>query len=95
MIDIFQKKIDELFSSMPNIFSIADDILIAGFDKYGKDHDATLDKVPRVCSQANLQINKDYCPFRCTSIPFFSKIISPQGISPDPRKVQALIEYHH
>ena len=30
--DIFQKKIITLFSSMPMVFGIADDILIAGFD---------------------------------------------------------------
>ena len=30
--DMLQKKIDELFSGMSNLFGIADDILIAGFD---------------------------------------------------------------
>ena len=30
---MFQKKTEALFSSMPNIFGIADDILIAGFDE--------------------------------------------------------------
>ena len=29
---MFQKKIDELFSDIPNVFGIADDILIAGLD---------------------------------------------------------------
>ena len=46
--DMFQK-IDKLFSNMPNVFGIADDILISGFDGQGKDHDETLDKVFRVC----------------------------------------------
>ena len=41
------QKIDELFSGMPNVFGIADDILIAGFDK--QDHDETLGKVLQVC----------------------------------------------
>ena len=30
---MFQNKIDELFSSMSNVFGFADDILISGFDK--------------------------------------------------------------
>ena len=34
---MFQKKIDEIFSSMSNVSSIADDILIAGFDEQGKE----------------------------------------------------------
>ena len=72
---------------MPNVFGIADDILIAGFDEQDKDYIETLEKVVWVCRQANLKFNKGKCPFRCTSIPFFGKIISKQGVSPDPRKV--------
>ena len=34
---MFQKKKDELFSVMPNIFGITDDSLIAGFDEQGRD----------------------------------------------------------
>ena len=90
--DMFQKNIDKLFSVMPNIFIIAEDILIASFDEKNKDHDETLDKVLRVCRQINLKLSKEKHLFRCTSIPFFDKVISQQGISPDPRKVQALTE---
>ena len=42
---MFQKKIEELFIGMSNVFGIAHDILIAGFDDQGKDHDETLCKV--------------------------------------------------
>ena len=90
--DMFQKKVDKLFCSMLNVFGIAKDILLAGFDKQGKDHDETLDKLLRVCRQANLKLNKDKCLFRCTCIPFTGKVISQKGISPDPRKVQAFTE---
>ena len=58
---MFDKKIDELFSGMPNFFIVANGILIAGFDEQGRNHDATLDKVLRVCRQANLKPNKDKC----------------------------------
>ena len=44
---MFQKKIGELYSSMPNIFTIADNTLIPGFDEKGKDESETLDKVLR------------------------------------------------
>ena len=39
--DMFQRKIDEIFKDMPNVFSIADDILVAGYEADGKDHDET------------------------------------------------------
>ena len=40
--DIFQRKIDEIFKTLPNLFGIADDILVLGYDIDGKDHDDTL-----------------------------------------------------
>ena len=43
--DVFKKKIDKLSSTISNVFGMADDILIAGFDEWGKDHNETLDKV--------------------------------------------------
>ena len=37
--NMFQCKIVKLFNGMPNIFGIADDILVIGYDKDGADHD--------------------------------------------------------
>ena len=37
--DMFQWKIDEIFNDMPNVFGIADNILVIGYDKDGADHD--------------------------------------------------------
>ena len=46
---IFQKKVDELFHRILNVFGIVDDILIPRFDELGRGHDTTLDKVLRIC----------------------------------------------
>ena len=43
--DMFQCKIDEIFNNMPNVFSIADDILVIGYDKDGVDLDEAVYKV--------------------------------------------------
>ena len=43
--DMFQCKIDEIFSDMPNVFGITDDILVIGYDKNGADHDTVVHKV--------------------------------------------------
>ena len=42
---MFQKKIDGLFNDIPNVCGIADDILIAGFDADGRDHNVRLEQV--------------------------------------------------
>ena len=67
---MFQKKIDELFNGMSHLFSIADDILIAGFYELGRDHDVPLDKVLRICTQANLKFKSNTVFFRYNNILF-------------------------
>ena len=60
---------------MTNAFGIADNILIVGFDKHGRDHDEMLEKVLWMCRQLILNLSKDKCIFRCSSIPFFGDTI--------------------
>ena len=90
--NIFQCKIDEIFNDMPDVFGIADDILVMGYDKDGTDHDEAVYNVLRQCQDVNLKLNKDKCHFRCTLIPFFGEVVSREGIQPDPQKIRALTE---
>ena len=39
---MFQRKVDKIFKNLSNVFGIADDILVIGYDIDGKDHDDTL-----------------------------------------------------
>ena len=64
--------------------------LVIGYDEDGTDHDTAVHKVSRWCKEVNLKLNKDKCHFRCTSIPFFGKVISREGIQPDPQKMKVL-----
>ena len=50
--DMFQCKIDEIFSDMPNVFGIMDDILIIGYNEDGADHDAVVHKVLQWCEES-------------------------------------------
>ena len=77
---------------LPNVFGIADDILVVGYDADCEDHDDTLQGVLQRCRQANLKLNQDKCHFSCTSVPFFSDIISRHSVKPDPQKLKALTE---
>ena len=90
--DMFQYKIDEIFNDMPNEFSIADDILVIGYDKDGTDCDKAVYKVLKWCQDVNLKHNREKCHFRCMSIPFFGEVVSRHGVQPDPQKVRALTE---
>ena len=90
--DMFQHKIDEIFNDMPNVFGIADDILVVGYEDNGMDHKETVKKVPQRCREDSLKLNKDKCHFRCTSIPYFGEVILRNGVQPDPQKIKALME---
>ena len=56
--DMFQHKIDKIFNDMPNVFGIADDILVIGYDKDGTDHDEAVYKVLKWRQDVNLNLNK-------------------------------------
>ena len=89
---MFQHKIDETFNDIPNVFGIADDILVIGYNKDRTDHDETVYKALKCCQDVNLKLNKEKCHFMCTAIPFFSEIVSRDGMEPDSRKISALTE---
>ena len=70
-----QRKIDEISSGMPNVFYIANDILLQALIsrektimKYKKRHSRYADR--QMCSLTKMS------PFRLTRIPFLGKVIS-------------------
>ena len=88
--DMFQCKNNEIFNDIPNVFGIAHDILVIGYNKGRADHDQVVYNVLRWCQDVNLKLNKEKCPFRCISIPFFGKVVSRECIQPDLQKIRAL-----
>ena len=42
--DMFQRKNDEIFKELSNVFSTADDILVVGYEADSKDHDKNITK---------------------------------------------------
>ena len=50
---MFQQSIDKIFKDLPNVFCIADNTLIEGFDADSRDHDITLRWVTEICNQEN------------------------------------------
>ena len=57
--NMFQCKIDEIFNGMPNVFEIADNSLVIGYDKNKADHNKTVDSVLRQCQAVNLKLIKE------------------------------------
>ena len=46
---MLQRKIDDILINLPNVYGIADDILVVGYDSDGTDHDNTPWRVLQIC----------------------------------------------
>src|SRR5690606_2532057 len=68
-----------------------DDILIYSNDEAS--HTLHVRKVLQLLSDAQLQVNSDKCQFHVTTVEFLGYVISPNGISMDPAKVNAITSW--
>ena len=86
---MFLTKIDKIFKELPNVLEFAD-VLVVGQNDNDRDTDTILMRVLIICTEMKLNLNKYKCHFRCSSVPFLSKIISRHVMQPDARKLKAL-----
>ena len=86
--DIFQSKLDSIFIGMEGVTGIADDMVIAGRDEM--EHDRNFLAFMEKCMSNNLTLNSEKIQFKHTQVSFYGHCWSKHGISPDPKKIQAL-----
>ena len=86
--DIFQRKLDAIFLSVPGVTGIADDMIIYG--KTNQEHDENLLNFLEVCRRNNLTLNPDKMQFRLPKVSFFGHTWSDKGLSADPKKIKAV-----
>ena len=79
------------FENLTNAHIIADDILIVGSDLGpSDDHDRCLIQVLKCCREVGLKLNAAKCIFKVKQVVFYRHLIHTKGLSPDPRKVEAI-----
>ncbi|GFO08067.1 transposon tf2-1 polyprotein [Plakobranchus ocellatus] len=74
---------------MPGVVCMRDDIIIHG--KNQREHDGNLQEFMNKCSQFNIKVNKEKLELSKDQISFMGHIISRNGISTDPKKVEAIV----
>ena len=89
---MFQRKIDEIFKGLQNIFGKVDDPLIVRYDANDRDHNRTLRWVMQICHLENLRLNKSKYHFRWTKIRLFREVITREGVKLDPKNLCALLK---
>ena len=86
--DVFQRKLDAIFLSIPGVTGIADDMIIYG--RNDQEHDEHLVNFLEVCRKNTLTLNPDKMQFRLPQVSFFGHQWSARGLSPDPKKIAAV-----
>ena len=94
--ECFQRKLDQQLEGLEGIYKVADDILITGRgtskEEAVKNHDANLLKLLERCREKNLKLNREKLQLKCTETPFIGHVLTPEGIKPDPGKVEAVLK---
>ena len=87
--DVFQQELGNQFKHLPYMLIYVDDILIITKGTY-KQYLQAIETVLQVLPECRMQINLDKLHFSKQKVEFLEYIISRQGISPQPQKVQAI-----
>ena len=86
--DIFQSKLDVIFIGMKSVTGIAVDIVVAGRDEM--EHDRNFLAFMEKCMSNNLTLNSEKIQFKQSQVSFYGHCWLKQGISLDPKKIEAL-----
>ena len=80
---------------LPGVFRIADDLLITSQsdtkEDADKDHDANLVRLLQRCRERNIRLNEAKFDFKCQEVTFIGHMLSSEGVKPDPRKTDAIL----
>ena len=85
------RSVDEItakLQGMNGVTGIADDMIIAGKDEM--EHDRNFQAFMEKCMENNLTLNAEKIQFKQKQVSFYGHVWSENGISPDPKKIQAL-----
>ena len=89
--DVFQDRICQLFEEIESVRAFIDDLLVVTHGDY-QNHLNELDIVMTKLSEAGLKCKIDKCFFAQPEMEYLGYIITKQGIKPNPKKVQAILD---
>ena len=86
--DVFQRKLNSIFLDISVVTGIADGMIIYGRDN--QEHTGNLLNFLEVCGKNNLILNSEKMQLRLPKVSFFGHTWSNKGLSPDPKKIEAV-----
>ena len=85
----FQRCLSAKLEGLEGVEVLIDDIIVHGADQ--KQHDKRLTAVLNKLANANITLNRKKCEFNVKTVKVLGHIVSPNGITADPTKVNAII----
>lgn len=85
---VFMKVIAHVLRDCKYVKSYMDDLLVVG--KSREDHDHNLAHVLKTLDSFNIPVNPNKCKLRATEVEFIGHVFSDKGVSPSPKKIEAL-----
>ena len=89
--DIFQDRICQLFEDLETVKAYMDDLLVVTRGTY-EEHLEELEIVMKRLTKAGLKCKIDKCLFCQPEIEYLGYIITKEGVKPQPKKVQAILD---
>ena len=87
---VFQRLVSQTLAGCSGCCAYIDDIII--FGKTVQEHDENLRKVLQRLQDKDFRLAQEKCEIRKTSIKALGHIISVDGISPDPKNIQPILD---
>ena len=92
--EIFQRKLDEALGGLKGVFSVVDDVVVAGCGQTMEEvqigNQQKLTKTLKRCAEKNIVLNEDKQQTGLTEIAFHGQRITKHGVKADEAKVQAI-----
>ena len=97
--EVWQRKMQEHVEGLHGVEVIADDFVVVGFgntpEEWNADHDRNVRAFLERCREKNLRLKKEKAQLRKTEVAFIGHILTPDGLKPDPKKVEAINDMPH
>ena len=90
-VDIFQDKVDRLLGGIKGVKTYIDPILVLSKDCFRKHIEQPIMMFGRLRA-AGLKVNAPKCSFWLNDIPYLGCVITREGIKPEPKKVQCIMD---
>lgn len=86
--DIFKRAFDETFNDIPDVYCIADDVLIAARTR--EEHDLAVNKIIQRCQDSGFRLNPKKAKILLEEINYFGHTLSKKRLKPHMKKIQGI-----